>query len=418
MKEASQNILMSSRNIRRGGAWRQAHLDVSRSMSIADRGIASDGTGTEESTRNAMARASTLGSSPPTRERSAASACRWHGSCSKPDMAPKVAPIILTVLMVVAGCATTLEQNTTSGFARSDRRVASESRRTDQQRPLCQFDGTLSSYLACALDKSPELRATFEDYRAATHRIAQARRLPEPTFTYAYFVRSVETRVGPQRHRFGVSQAFPWPTKLSAGADAASLAARSARQQYEASALLLARKVAEAYWKLWVIQRTREVERDQKRLLEHLSALARARVEIGQSGLADLGQIDLKVSRLADVLSGLGEAERAARAELLAAVGAEPDTPTPIAKNPPPLMRVVETQNALRTAALAHPGIQAIGTMPSPSSSGPVPWAPSGIPGSCWAPSISRPEPSVEPIRQTTARTRSSCLCRSSFRSG
>ena len=39
---------------------------------------------------------------------------------------------------------------------------------------------------------------------------------------FGYFVRSVETRVGPQRARISLQQAFPWPTRLTAGSDAAS----------------------------------------------------------------------------------------------------------------------------------------------------------------------------------------------------
>jgi outer membrane protein TolC len=270
---------------------------------------------------------------------------------------------LLLLLPLLFGCATTLEQSATSDIERISAKREREAPAADSRRATCDFDGTLPEYLGCALEQSPELRASFEEWRAATYRISRARRLPEPTFTYAYFVRSVETRVGPQRHKFGVSQAFPWPTKLSAGVDAASLAARSARERYEASALEVTRQVSEAYWKLWIIRRTRQVQRDQKKLLEHLSALARARVEIGQSGLADLGQIDLSVSRVDDLLSGLDEAERAARAKLVAAVGVDFDSPTPVSEQPPRLMRVAEDAKSLRSAAVAHPRIQAIGSM-------------------------------------------------------
>ena len=271
--------------------------------------------------------------------------------------------LLLASFLLLAGCATTLEQGAATELGQHEHAVKHPEQPETDMRAACDFDGTLSRYQTCALEQSPELRATFEEWRAATHRISRARRLPEPTFTYAYFVRSVETRVGPQRHKFGISQAFPWPTKLSAGADAASLAARSAREQYEASALQVARRVAEAYWKLWAIQKTRQVQRDQKKLLQQLSALARSRVEIGQSGLADLGQIDLSVSRMDDLLSGLDEAERAARAELVAAVGADPETPTPVVDRPPRILRVAEDEKSLRSAVVSHPRIQAIGSM-------------------------------------------------------
>ena len=80
----------------------------------------------------------------------------------------------------------------------------------------------LTGYVATALERHPQIRAAFERWRASVYRISEARRWPEPTISFRYFVRSVETRVGPQQARFGVQQAFPWPTKLTAGADAAS----------------------------------------------------------------------------------------------------------------------------------------------------------------------------------------------------
>ena len=36
---------------------------------------------------------------------------------------------------------------------------------------------------------------------------------------YGYFLRSVETRVGPQRHRLGISQSFPYPGTLKAAGE-------------------------------------------------------------------------------------------------------------------------------------------------------------------------------------------------------
>ena len=109
------------------------------------------------------------------------------------------------------------------------------------------LDGSLSSYLAFALARSPELRASFERWRAATMRISKARRMPEPIVRYSYFVRSIETRVGPQQHKLSVLQAFPWPTALSKGADAASSKARAAQRRFDAKALVVQQAVADQW---------------------------------------------------------------------------------------------------------------------------------------------------------------------------
>jgi hypothetical protein len=51
---------------------------------------------------------------------------------------------------------------------------------------------------------------SFETWKAAIEQVPQARALPDPKFTYGYFIREVETRVGPQQQKFEIMQIFPW----------------------------------------------------------------------------------------------------------------------------------------------------------------------------------------------------------------
>ena len=279
---------------------------------------------------------------------------------SRPLTVTCLAPLALLALLA-SGCASSFERQARADLGRSEQQLA-EPRPATEARPA-KFKGDLDAYIKYALEHSPELRATFEQWRASTYRVSRARRLPNPVFTYAYFVRSVETRVGPQRHKFRIQQAFPWPTRLSAGADAASLAARSAQKQYEAAALAVTRRVVEAYYQLWMVHKTRKVQADQKKILDHFSLVARGRLEVGQGSLADLGQIDLNRARVGDVLSGLGEAERRTSARLVAAVGAPEGTKTPVRDSEPAVGLPAETLESLRRAAHQHPRVIAMALM-------------------------------------------------------
>jgi len=269
------------------------------------------------------------------------------------------------IASLLAGCASQMER-------RGDRELQTVSHAQTRvhepnsvvaDAPQRASDGTLLSYVQYALAHSPALRASFEEWRAAAQRAPQARRLPEPVITYGYFVRRVETRVGPQRHRIGISQSFPWPSKLTAGADASSLAARSAQRRYEAAALELTRRVAEAYWRIWLLERTRTVQASQKQILEQFSALVRGRLEVGQATLADLGQIDLSVSRAADVVAGLDEQRRTASAALVAVIGAPPGSATPVVAETPQVVVAAEPDASLRSSAMDHPRVRALGLM-------------------------------------------------------
>ena len=265
--------------------------------------------------------------------------------------------------MLTSACAATFENRTRDNLAKHGEIVGQERGTAAVHGPSKKFSGELPDYLHYALEHSPRMRGAYDEWRAATYRISPARRLPEPTFTYAYFIQSVETRVGPQRHRFSISQAFPWPTKLTAGADAASLAASSAERRYQASGLTITRRVSSAYWVLWRIAQVRKVLRDQLPLVRAMAGSARARIEVGRGSIADVSQIELTRSRLLDAQQGLDERELQASAELVAAIGAPPSTATPIDDVAPPLLEPAETREALRIAARNHPKIEALELM-------------------------------------------------------
>jgi cobalt-zinc-cadmium efflux system outer membrane protein len=277
--------------------------------------------------------------------------------------------LTICVLLALAACGSQAETQSRSDFDRVAMQLRSDDsadRETDpQRRDRLQSLGTLRSYVASAFANSPELRASYEQWRAALEGPAQARRFPELVLTYGGFIRAVETRVGPQQHRVGAMQWFPWPTRLNAGRDAAAHAAVSSQRHFEALALDVAAEVARAYWRLWFIQKNKVVQQAQRGVLTSLSEQARARLEAGRSGLSDLAQVDLSISRINDAIAGLDEAERSATAELVRVIGAEPGTPTPIEPehDPPMALLPTSTESELKDAAMSHPRVAAMASM-------------------------------------------------------
>nr|WP_255216802.1 TolC family protein [Pseudenhygromyxa sp. WMMC2535] len=269
--------------------------------------------------------------------------------------------------MAASGCAAAGERALRADLARAGDTLADlppaasedtgERAEPSQDAPAPSFDGTPQGYVDYALLHSHELRAAWERWRAATHRIARERRLPMPKLEYAIFVSPVETRVGPQRHRLAVRQRFPWPGELVAGADAAAATARASQREFEAAALEVRARVLRAYWRLWLVRRTRGVAREQLELYAGMAELARGRVEVGQAELADVQQIDLGQARLADQVIGFDELEREAAAALIAALAAPPDTPTPTLSSAPALELPEAEESELRAALNDHPRI-------------------------------------------------------------
>lgn len=188
-------------------------------------------------------------------------------------------------------------------------------------------DSDLENYLAYAALHSPKLEAAFNRWKAAVERVPQVSALPDPRLTYRYYIRSVETRVGPQRQGFGLSQTFPWIGKLELRGDAAAQAARAERHRYEAERLRLFRRVKDAYYEYaWLDQAVRITRRNLD-LLTQIEQVARQAYEGDRASYADVIRAQVEYGKLSDRLESLEELRGPIAARLNAALNRPPDAP-------------------------------------------------------------------------------------------
>ncbi|MCP4680209.1 MAG: TolC family protein [Deltaproteobacteria bacterium] len=259
----------------------------------------------------------------------------------------------LSLAVPVLGKGSDHESRTRAGLREAERAFSPAMRNDSSNKPA--FQGHIDEYVAYAMNRSPNLRASFERWRALVHGISRARRLPDPRITYGYFLLSVETRVGPQRHRVGLKQTFPWPTKLTAGADARAARARAAQHLFDAETSRVRARVAEAYWDLWLVRETLTVRKELLDISISSAETVRARLVVGEASLSDQQQIDLFIARLEDSIAGLELDEASASSRLTAAVGAPPGIRTPTIDSHPHESLPGDTIEELRRLALDHP---------------------------------------------------------------
>jgi outer membrane protein TolC len=240
---------------------------------------------------------------------------------------------------------------------------ARESSASSAKRQVALSDGKLASYIARALEQNAELEASYQRYRARVLAIAPARRLPEPVVSFGVFVRSVETRVGPQLARVSLQQSFPWPSKLSAGADALTEQAHAEQRRFEALALSASRRVAEVYWKLWQLRQRVEIHQQHLLVLRGLSDTVRARFMTGGATLAAQQQVDLSISRLEDNVAMMYATEPALLAALRAEVGTTSLGELPIRDEPPEALLPVADETQLRQGLASHPELERLAAL-------------------------------------------------------
>lgn len=185
-------------------------------------------------------------------------------------------------------------------------------------------DATIQDYLRYAALNNAGLKAAFNRWKAALERIPQAKSLSDPRFNYAYFIEEVETRVGPQRQKFGLSQTFPWFGTLSLRADAATEAAAAMQALYEKEKLRLFVRVTAAYHEYWYLGREIAVTREHGRLVTDMERVARTRFKTGATPHSDVIQAQVELGKLDDRLHSL----ESLREPLVAGLNAAMSRPT------------------------------------------------------------------------------------------
>ena len=246
--------------------------------------------------------------------------------------------------MCLLGCASPREREALRSFDRT-RQSRQRSRAVPRTKPPhaaakagpreLDSHAALDEYLRYAALNNPGLEAAFDRWKAALEKSPQATSLPDPRFTYSYFVERVETRVGPQRHRVGLAQTFPWLGKLKLRGDRALAEARAAYEQFATAKLRLFYDVKDAYYELYYLSRALDVTSENMKLIRDLEQVARSQYRVGSAQHADVIRAQVELGKLEDQLRTLRDLKQPIVAKLNAALSRAAETDVPWPKEAP-----------------------------------------------------------------------------------
>lgn len=254
---------------------------------------------------------------------------------------------LFTMLLLVPACASNIERAAWDDLDREasslELRDRNQETASGEEAAIASPDGSenLDDYLYLAGMHHPGLRAAFHRWQAALEKVPQSKAWPEPRLSYGVFLREVETRVGPQKQRFGITQRIPWPTKITQQGDVALRRAMVGKYRYEGEKLRLFYEVKKAYYEYYYLARSIAVVEDNLKLLKNLEAAVRARYKAGSAKQPALIQTQIELGKLEDRLNSLKALQPALEAKLNSAIGWDSDTHIPWPESepeePPPL---------------------------------------------------------------------------------
>ncbi|MFH1652848.1 MAG: TolC family protein [Pseudomonadota bacterium] len=165
----------------------------------------------------------------------------------------------------------------------------------------------LDSLVDEALNNNPQIFGSRSSWEAEKYKITQSRSLPDPTAHYGYYGESVETRVGPMKHKVGASQKIPFPAKLVVQGRSQKKSAEIFKEEYEATERELIKNVKLVYYDIYWVDKAIQTTEGEKAILESLERVAKKRYESKLAPLQDVIKTQVAISELIEKLYTLNE---------------------------------------------------------------------------------------------------------------
>jgi outer membrane protein TolC len=195
-------------------------------------------------------------------------------------------------------------------------------------------DPLLEEYVRSALQRNPALLEAIARYRASLQKARQVTALPDPTFSFNQFIRSVETRVGPQLNTFAISQKFPWFGKLDLKGQVAVKQAAARYQAFRAQERRVIAAVKRAFYELTYIDQALGINREEELLLDHYEQLSQAQYSQGDGLQQAIIKIQAELTQILDRNAVLTRQRASLVAQLNNLMGHVPEQSVPPLASP------------------------------------------------------------------------------------
>jgi len=182
--------------------------------------------------------------------------------------------------------------------------------------PFHAVDARLRDYIEEALQRNPAVMEVRARYQASLERAPQVEGLPDPVLSFSQAIRSVETRVGPQRNILQFSQKLPWFGKLDLKTKVALQEAEARYQLYVAQQRTVIADVKRAFYDLSFVDEALYITGEERAVLEHYEALASSRYASGQGLQQAVLKIQTEITKITSRLDTLHQQRTSLEARL------------------------------------------------------------------------------------------------------
>lgn len=214
----------------------------------------------------------------------------------------------------------------------------------------------VEDYVVFALQQNADVQAARQRVAAMANRVPQAASLEDPMLEANYPSKGAQFAFGFQQYR--VSQKVPWPGKLRTRAAAAEDETNMARADLGAAELQVIADVKQAYYQMYIVQKSIDVTLRQRQLLADISNNATARYEAGLVSQQDVLRSQVEISKVENELISLRQQLQSSQARLARLLHVSPETRMRAVDELPEQQLPQDVERLYETAIRLRPELQ------------------------------------------------------------
>ncbi len=141
--------------------------------------------------------------------------------------------------------------------------------------------------LALAAERNPSVHTAFENWRAVIKRFRQASYLEDLVSQYRSFVRELDTKVGPQKHKEMPGKTFAFPSALALKGQIVDAEAEIARLKYVKALREALNATARGFFDVQYTLQAVAIIKENRDLFAQMEEIARQQLKVGNASQAD-----------------------------------------------------------------------------------------------------------------------------------
>lgn len=161
-------------------------------------------------------------------------------------------------------------------------------------------DTFLRDLIQEALSQNPQIRALKAEWEAKEAKVLSEKMFPQPQIRLTYVGEAIQTKVGPQDRKYGVTQRMPFPTKLHLKGKIASKESEIAYIKYLLKMREVIRDLKTAFYDYYFVLQAIRILQEEKLILQSMSKAIQRKYESLKAPQQDLVKAHLEIARIED----------------------------------------------------------------------------------------------------------------------